>query len=143
MTARAPSFDAYPAYLGIPFSDLDRGRSGTHCHGLGRLILRVERQIEIADYGPARDWCENAARIAAGKAAGPWIDVSNRRRRPFDFVIYAVGRFDDHMGVVIDPTWMIHVQRGGLSQVDAIDDARFGRLSGVYRHEDLMTAASA
>ena len=139
LSGRMPalSFPNHPAYLGIPFDDDDRGRAGLFCYALGRLILREELSIDPGDYGPAKVWHENAARIRAGKSAGDWIDVTAGPWRPFDFVVYAIGRIDDHLGVVVDDRWMMHVQRNDQSRLDEIRDARFGRLSGVFRHRAL------
>lgn len=130
-------FGQYQDFLGIPYSDADRGRDGTNCYDLGRLIYREALGVELEDYGPAKAWHENAARIRAGLQVGPWIDVTGKKRQPFDFVVYAIGRIDDHMGVVVTGPWMIHVQRGDLSRLDPIAEGRFGRLSGVWRHQAL------
>lgn len=130
-------FTRYADYLGIPFADEDRGREGLHCFALARFIFRHELAIAIPDHGPAKAWHDNAAAIAAGKALRPWTPVSNGLRRPFDLIVYAVGRIDDHVAIAVDATWMIHVQRDDISRLDRIDSTAFGRLSGVYRHETL------
>lgn len=131
------AFDRSDDYLGIPYDDVDRGRDGLPCYSLGRLILREQLGVEIPEQASAHSKLRNARAFAEGKIAWPWRDVSNGPRRPFDFVIYAIGAIDDHMGVIVDPDWMIHVQRGDISRLDKIDDPRFGRISGVYRHEAL------
>jgi cell wall-associated NlpC family hydrolase len=142
MTAPALDWSARYVEAEIPWLDEDRGWAGTNCHDLIRLVFREDHGLALKNYGPARDRHHNAAQFAAGKRIPPWIDVSSKalrnpfERRPYDLVGFEVAGRDDHCGLVVTPTLMLHLsKRVGVARLDEID--RWGKLSCVLRHEAL------
>lgn len=115
-----------------------------YCGGLARLVYREQLSIEIPDYGPApRDVRLWAPKIRAAAAAWPWVKLaSNAVRNAFDLVVIERDDVDAHVGIAIGALDMLHIERGRLSSIDAIEDPDWaGRITGVYRHVALAHAA--
>ncbi len=88
--------------------------------------------------------CVNAAR-----ASGAWAPVDGAPRA-FDVVeMYSLLRcrngFDCrplHVGVLVDPDWLIHTEAATGARLVRRDDRSLGRrIAGYWRHRDLADAA--
>lgn len=126
-------------YLGIPWSRHDRGAQGTHCWGLVRLVYAEQLEIELEDFGAARSRLENAAVVADRRRRWPWRIVD--RARAFDVVVFRRGRFDDHIGIMIDARLMLHVDMGNEALVDDVTSPEWrSRVAAFHRHVARMEA---
>lgn len=126
-------------YLGIPWSREDQGASGTHCWGLVRLVYAEVLDIELDDFGAARTRVENAAIVADRRRRWPWREVA--QPLAFDVVVFRRGRIDDHIGVMVGPRLMLHVDIGGEAIVDDVHAPEWRcRLSAFHRHVARMEA---
>jgi len=149
--ALAHELPSWPAgYAGIPFADRGRTRAGCDCWGLARLIWRDRCDLRLpegAGYATAHD-PDAVAGVIQGGLAPDWLTVPAGEERPYDGVLLAglsqvgggpVRRTPMHVGVVIVPGWLIHMQDGvGV----AVEDYRNGRrlrhrVLGFYRHCEL------
>ena len=127
------------SFVGIPYIDLGRDRSGADCWGLVRMIYDEIACIDLpafdSAYASAEERAEVAAVIADQQATGPWRQVDAPR-----MLDIAVFRFSIqcHVGVVIEPTLMLHAVAGQQSAMQRYDrDPWARRLVGIYRHEAL------
>jgi cell wall-associated NlpC family hydrolase len=127
------------SFVGIPYIDLGRDHCGADCWGLVRMVYDEIARIRLpafdGAYASADERAEVAAIIADQQASGPWSKVD----APLMLDI-AVFRFDIqcHVGVVIEPTLMLHAVAGQQSAVQRYDrDPWARRLVGFYRHEGL------
>lgn len=123
-------------YLGIPWSREDRGARGTHCWGLVRLVYAEMLDIELGDYGAAHDRAVNAATIAERRKAWPWRPVAAiGTALPFDVIVYRRGRYDDHVGILVDTGLMLHVALGQEAIVEEVAGTAWrNRIAGIHRH---------
>lgn len=127
-------------YVGTPYADGDHGAAGCHCWGLLRLVFARERGIALPNYtttGP--DDLAVIAGLARGEiAAGQWVRVE--RACEYDAALFRRGRYDSHIGVMIDARHMLHSDRqSGAAIVERIDTGRWASaFAGFYRHRDLI-----
>lgn len=124
-------------YVGIPWTEQDTGRSGTHCWGLVRLVYAGELAIDVEDFGAAADRAANAATIEERRKLWPWREVA--AVKPFDIVVYKVGRLADHVGIMVERGLMLHVAKGRMSEVASIRSAQWrDRIIGFHRHVKML-----
>lgn len=127
------------SYVGTPYADDDRGAAGCHCWGLLRLVFAQERGIALPSYqATSPDDLADIAGLARGEiAAGQWVRVAPART--FDAALFRRGRYDSHIGVMIDARHMLHSDRqAGAAIVERIDTGRWASaFAGFYRHRDL------
>jgi cell wall-associated NlpC family hydrolase len=123
------------AYVGIPFRERGRDRSGCDCWGLVRLVLaeRFNLQLPSLDgYASVRDRRHIQGLIEGDLPA--WSEVSGQER-PGDVVLLAIGGRPLHVGLVVMLGTMLHIERGidaCLERYDRLPWCR--RVLGVYRH---------
>jgi hypothetical protein len=143
------------SYLGLPYAQNGRDRSGIDCWGIVRLVLAEQAGLLLPDYGEVDglDLLAVARAMRQQSQAGPWQPVERIADRPFDVVwLRAVSRdgerlvnLPSHCGIVTRPGFMLHIERATDS---AMVPYRAGagvlphprivhRVLGVYRHEAL------
>src|SRR5690606_31436671 len=98
-------------YVGIPFRDRGRTRTGCDCWGLARLVYAGELRIGLPDYSGAYASVEERAEIAellaAAEARGPWRPVAVLQ--PFDLLLYRRGQHRSHVGIAVGGGRMLHM----------------------------------
>lgn len=131
-------------YVGTPFADRGRALSGCDCWGLATIVYARELNIALPSYaydydGPG-DLASLGPLIAGERLVRPWRTVSGTPQA-FDLAIFRRGRFDSHIGLVINEHQMLHLARGDCAKVEAFDSKPWNvRLSGIVRHEDVADA---
>lgn len=133
------------SYLDVPFKDRGSTREGCDCWGLICDIFSSQRGIHLSDY-PEIPEGANLAKIKAilSAAKGPqWADIPAGKEQPFDVVLMrSIISVDDrrhsrpiHIGCVLSPGVMIHIQRdSGVSIVNYRKDIMIrNRVTGFYR----------
>ena len=130
------------AYIGLPFREKGRDRSGLDCYGLVYLAFATEQRIAIPrldkDYACLAEREEIAALFDAGNS-DPWRPIAEGDERPFDVVLFRRGRITSHIGIVVEPGRMLHIQNGidcGIERYDV--GAWRTRLVGIRRHRELI-----
>lgn len=137
-SAAIPAWAA--GYVGLPFAECGRDRAGLDCWGLVRLVLAEVFDVTVPSYlGGYADTADRRAIADVIASALPeWIDVGARPERPGDVVLFRVMGQPMHVGIIVAPGWMLHVERGIDSALDRLGGMRWGsRRIGLYRHEDL------
>lgn len=123
------------AYVGIPFEDHGRDRSGCDCYGLARLVYLGELGIDLPEYGLYASADEHAeiAALIDGAAAGPeWSPCDGGRS--FDLAVFRRGRLATHLGLVVLPGIMLHMADEDAAKVERIAGPWSSRLVGYWRH---------
>jgi len=143
-------------YVGLPYRDFGRDRSGVDCWGGARLVAREQFGLEVPSYvgayagvgcGPtlaAAAERRALAALIAGEAAAGWRALWRRASGvpfaaageiPGDFLLMRQGGVPCHVGIVIAPGWMLHVERGLDMALDEYRRPhRAPSLEGVYRY---------
>lgn len=138
-------------YIGLPFADNGRDRNGLDCWGLYRLMVLELTGVTL----PLFDTVDAADRTLVRETmtfqAGMgrvWIHVPLDLAQNFDCVlmrtVYYLGPNDGplssgaiHVGCFVEPRQILHIEKrhdAVLQPVSALKD----RISGVYRHKDLL-----
>ncbi len=140
------------AYIGIPFLDKGRSREGCDCWGLARLIWAEQFSLFIPSfldaYEEAHDGVTTARAIANYGLKDPlWRKITEGQERLGDGVhllgYYKIdGRWERaemHMGIVLAPGVLIHVEHGIDASLMNYREKLAGahRVLGFYRHEEL------
>ncbi len=143
MTAQTAHWSA--TYVGLPWLDRGRDQTGCDCWGLARLVYAVELGIElptyVGDYPSAGEAAEIDRLIRDALDGGPWIEVSAAGE--FDLVLFRLGRWDSHIGIMVDGKRMLHMMGRDAAKVERIDGAVWARRQcGVWRHHSRFEAGS-
>lgn len=134
----APALDWSAAYVGIRYAPVGRDRSGCDCWGLVRLVYRDQAGIALPSYAGGYTDPEELAQVDAligrARADGPWRPVD--RPRPKDVALFRRGRLDSHLGIVVAPGRMLHMEGEDCAKITDYRTGRWAaRLVGHYRHE--------
>lgn len=133
-------------YVGLPYRQHGRDRSGVDCWGLARLPLAEIKGVNLPLWdtvGPENSVVLGEA-VDAGRHDGSWLSVPPAEAREFDFVrmrapVEIDGRLrwrPIHIGLVAPRGQVLHIQRGQTSQLDDIDSLR-NRITEFCRHRGL------
>lgn len=126
------------AYVGLPWADLGRDRTGCDCWGLARLVYAEQLGIALPSYSDAYpcagEQAEVAALIGRESQVGQWRPVTDRPG-PFDLLLFRRGRLASHLGVAIGGGRMLHMDGEAQARIVGLDDIRWRtRLVGAFRH---------
>ncbi len=132
-------------YIGLPFKRYGRDRSGVDCWGLYRLALGEQtgnwvplyEQYTFSDLPPEEDKAERA-RVAAQiqeDLGRYWTQIPKGQEQPFDGVLMRIYGQPAHVGLVVAPGRMLHIEKG----IDAAIEDYAGvhwrhRVLGFYRY---------
>lgn len=124
-------------YVGTPFLEHGRTRSGCDCWGLVRLALYEHFAIGVRDFSDCYCGIEDAETIQAlcRMEAEAWQRVEDPR--PGDVVLMRIAGIARHVGLVVAPGLMLHTEAG----MSAVCEPYTGpvwknRIEGFYRHVD-------
>lgn len=128
-------------FVGVPFVEFGRDRSGCDCWGLVRLVYAERLGIDLPCYSERYLSTQDAAHLQSlitGELA-PWHQVEIER--PLDAVLMTEGGVIRHIGVVERPGWLLHVEDGGTAVIEPYRTGHLRRrIVGFYRHERDHTA---
>ena len=143
-------------YIGIPFVDLGRDRAGCDCWGLVRLVLGEQAGVELPSlatcYGSEANPAGVGDAIEAERRSGAWDRIDAGGEGPFDVVeMSGAARIPGpgwvfgplHVGVVVAPGWLLHVERGTAAVLVRYreDQAIRRRVLGFWRYRRLAADA--
>lgn len=127
-------------YVGIPYRDLGRRRSGCDCWGLACLVYAFELGITLPSYQTAYSSAADTTAVSAlldRRHTSPWVEVAGEIN-PFDLLLLRQGRFDTHVGIALDAFTMLHMARGDAAKIERLDSPIWRlRHVGTYRHCDI------
>ncbi len=145
------------AYIGLQYADGGRGPEAYDCWGLLRLVSGERFGIALPAYDGIvwRSYLSRAEQVEADEAvkafmlaerdvrwspvwlatgSPPEEPLGGRRIRPGDGVLMRAAPL--HVGIVVAPGWMLHIEEGSNSTCAPYDDIRWGRrVIGFYRWE--------
>jgi cell wall-associated NlpC family hydrolase len=127
----------FDKYVGLPFIDGGRDVVGVDCWGLVWLANRDERCIELPIYSDRYTSASDTVAINTliKGEIGPWVEIAAGQEQPWDCVLIREGRLPRHIGLVVAPGRMLHIQRGFLSAIENYRSSKFkDRVVGLYRH---------
>ncbi len=134
------------AYVGLPFKDQGRERTGCDCWGLVRLVYADQLNIHLLDYqsayASAQEHAEVAALIDREIDRGPWQLTATPHM--FDVLLFRQGRFGSHVGIRLNGKLMLHMARCEQAKIEDYRSARWGkRYLGAYRHHARLLPLTA
>lgn len=124
-------------FIGIPFADLGRNRTGCDCWGLACLVYRERLGITLPsfteDYTSTSEAAEIATLLDQNKAPH-WTQIT-QDVMPFDLLLFRRGRHDSHIGIALDANLMLHMASGDHAKVESYRSSRWNtRFAGAFRH---------
>ncbi len=143
-------------YIGIPFLDLGRDRTGCDCWGLVRLVLAEQVGIQLLSLATCYGSEGNAAgvgdAIETERRSSAWDRINTGEERPFDVVeMSGAARIPGsgwvfgplHVGIVVAAGWLLHVERGTAAVLARYreDQVIRRRVLGFWRYRRLAADA--
>lgn len=133
------------AYIGIPFVEFGRDRSGCDCWGLACVVYLEVLGITLPSYlgyTSADEHHEIAALIDGAVQSPLWVPVE--QPEAFDVAVFRRGRWSTHIGVVLWPGVMLHMAAEDQSKVQGYIEGPYKhRLVGFYRHHSRAVEGGA
>lgn len=124
-------------YIGTPWREFGRDGAGCDCWGLACIIYQAELGIALPDYlgyGSVDEHAEISALVEGATSSPLWCPVSGLAA-PFDVAVFRRGRLASHIGLVIRPGLMIHVEGRDCAKIADYRRGAWGhRFIGHYRH---------
>lgn len=155
ITAPAPAW--IEPYIGIQHKDHGRDRDGLDCWGLGRLLMRDRKGIELPAYASGYEGTSNAdaediARLIAGNSGDwteiaahsgtdpmPWLRAMETMAREGDFLLIRFWQHPMHVAYYVQPGLALHVLEGAQTTQLRYQDAEWRhKILAVYRHNSLV-----
>lgn len=116
----------FSAFVGIPFTDKGRDRSGCDCWGLVRMVYREVLGVELPSYiqsYAAKDKGLISSLIAHRKQE--WEEIPPGKEQRMDCMLMTINRVPIHVGIVTEKNFVLHVVRGGVSGIEKYDSIIF------------------
>lgn len=130
------------AYVGLPWKEFGRDRTGSDCWGLACVIYREELSITLPEYlgYASAEECGEISALVQGATSSPlWLPVEGPAVA-FDITVFRRGRLSSHVGIVVRHGLMIHMADEVASRHQRYDEGRWRhRLTGTWRHVDLVS----
>lgn len=125
-------------YIGITFADKGRSvETGLDCWGLVRYFFGQEFNIQLPSYiGFYKDTRDRGSlnKLIADEALD-WDKIPVGQGRFGDVVVMTLSDRPIHVGLVIVPGLMLHIEKGLNSCLERYDSVRWkDRIYGIYRH---------
>lgn len=125
-------------FIGTPFVEFGRDRTGCDCWGLARLVYAEALGIDLpsysGQYASAEEHAEISALILDAALSPVWMLVDGSPEE-FDIAVFRRGRMDTHVGIIVAPGLMLHMAQEDCAKIERYDQAAWkNRLTGIYRH---------
>lgn len=122
-------------YVGLPYLTGGRDRDGLDCWGLVRLVHAEQFQNDLPSFSGEYDSPHDGKieELIARNREG-WGRVDDPQ--PGDVVVFRVWGGLQHVGVVTEPGFFLHVRTGRTATVERLDGSVWrNRIEGIYRYE--------
>jgi len=124
-------------YIGKEFQDRGRGDPGYDCWGLACQIMEDIFNVSLPGKDHTYNTCfdsSTTSRIILGYSDG-FHRIPENKAKEGDLVLIRKGNYPCHIGLVVQPGWMIHIEKGCNSvQEDYRQQKWKKRVVGFYRH---------
>lgn len=121
-------------YVGIPYKEFGRDRSGVDCWGLAHLVYKEKYGIYLPSFD-TNYTVEDRVRIdeLISQYKEGWQPVENPKVG--DLVLFNVLGSPTHLGIVSEPNHFIHSREGKDVAVERLDSFSWSkRIQGYYRY---------
>jgi len=128
-------------YIGLPFSDHGRDRSGLDCWGLVRLVLGEQFGVALPSYANEYQRSTQVDKISAliGREASKWKLVAAGSEACGDVVVLRIRGKPMHVGLVLGDRQMLHIESGINSVIERYSGSNWAeRVSGFYRYKNAL-----
>lgn len=125
-------------YIGVPWREGGRSPDGCDCWGLYVLVLEREFGIRVPRYDSIY-WSKQSPlkalrAIREGEMSGQWEVVPDGMERPGDGILLLIDRQPIHVGVIVVPGRMLHIEEGVDAYLDEYRSMKWEhRRRGIYR----------
>jgi cell wall-associated NlpC family hydrolase len=127
-------------YVGLPWLERGRDRDGLDCWGLLALVYAERLGVLLPSYRDDYQTTADTEAVAGliENHIAPWHPVPLGEERVGDALLMSVGGRPRHVGVVVCPGLVLHIERRAGSLIESYHSMRLRRrVLGVYRHESL------
>jgi cell wall-associated NlpC family hydrolase len=127
-------------YVGLPWLERGRDRAGIDCWGLLALVYAERLGITLPSYRDDYQTTADTEAIAGliDDHMDPWMLIPAGGEREGDGLLMSVSGRPRHVGVVVAPGLVLHIERGCGSLIENYRSARLRRrVVGFYRHRNL------
>ena len=128
-------------YIGLPFLDHGRDRSGLDCWGLVRLVMAEQYGIALPSFIHEYQRTTQVDKISTliEREALKWKVVSPGSETCGDTIVLRVRGKPMHVGMVLGDRQMLHIEFGINSVIEKYAGARWSeRVAGFYRYKSLL-----
>lgn len=128
-------------YIGLPFIDHGRDRTGLDCWGLVRLVMAEQFGFALPSYVHEYQRTTQVEKISAliERELPKWKIVQTDKEICGDVIILRVRGKPMHVGVVLGDQQMLHIELGINSVIERYAGTRWtDRVSGFYRYKNLL-----
>ncbi|MBI3441730.1 MAG: C40 family peptidase [Proteobacteria bacterium] len=125
-------------YIGLPFMDHGRDRSGLDCWGLVRLVMAEQFCLALPSYLHEYQRTTQVDKISAliERESPKWKAIPLGKELCGDVAVLRVRGRPMHVGMVLGDQQMLHIELGINSALERYVGARWAeRLAGFYRYK--------
>lgn len=122
-------------YIGIPYLEHGRSRSGCDCWGLVRMVLTEHFSHVLPSLSEEYESVNSELTAALIDRHKPTVQAERVDEFfPGDIVVFRVLGLPSHVGVIVGPNYVLHIERGAASIAERLDSRRIcSRIEGIYR----------
>jgi len=124
-------------YLAIPWKEKGRDYKGCDCWGLVRLFLKDDCGLDLASLDGDYTHCRNIGEIRrlVQERKKDWTLIEPPEADRGDVVELSLSPRDYHVGIMISPRMVLHIEEGDWPTIQSISGKRIkGRLRGIWRY---------
>lgn len=128
-------------YIGLPFLDHGRDRSGLDCWGLVRLVMAEQSGIALPSYIHEYQRTTQVDKISQliEREAPKWKTISAGKEICGDVIVLRVRGKPMHVGIVLGDRQMLHIEFGINSVIERYAGTRWAeRVAGFYRYKSVL-----
>lgn len=132
-----PSTPDLGSYVGLPWLPLGRSRAGVDCYGLLTLVYKEIAAVALPSHADGYLTPEDREAVTGliQGSLGPWIEVPAGRERALDGVLMTEAGVPRHIGIVVCPGRLLHIENGETAVIESYAGWRLKRrIAGFYRH---------
>lgn len=129
-------------YIGIPFTERGRDRTGGDCWAIPYLLYRDHYGITLPAYTEGYATTTDEEEIGAmvrRELPTVWRPVALGEAQEGDLLIIRMRGQPMHCAIVVRPPWFLHLVQGAESCLERWDSLKWThRILGVYRHAAML-----
>jgi cell wall-associated NlpC family hydrolase len=125
-------------YIGLPFHEHGRDRSGLDCWGLVRLVMAEQFNIALPSHAHEYERTTAVDKISAliERESVKWKIIATGQETCGDVVVLRVRGKPMHVGLVLGDKHMLHIERGINSVIERYTGPHWSeRIAGIYRYK--------